>query len=258
MRRPQARRGSFTLLLIALLVTCLAPVGAAALTGVATEPDEIQTAASVVNDDGRGAAGSRDAGTGGNIVGSVPMGGSAPSTATGPGATAGPPPSPDVTAAAPPSTIGPAPPSTAPSPVPPPTSPTAPEPPTTIAPPPPSPQEQVVVLANTARAEAGCGPVHIDDRLTGAAQAHSEDMAAHDYFSHTSLDGTTWDQRVKAAGYPEPGGENIAQGQRSAEAVHDAWMSSPGHRRNILDCSFTAVGVGLEPDTWTWTQDFGL
>jgi uncharacterized protein YkwD len=82
-------------------------------------------------------------------------------------------------------------------------------------------------------------------------------MAANGYFSHTSQDGRSFADRVQAAGYPEPGGENIAQGQRSAQAVHDAWMDSDGHRANILNCSFTAIGVGLNTSAWTWTQDFG-
>ena len=62
---------------------------------------------------------------------------------------------------------------------------------------------------------------------------------------------------MRVAGYPNPGGENIAQGQRRAQAVHDAWMNSEGHRANILNCSFTAIGVGLHAGSWTWTQNFG-
>jgi uncharacterized protein YkwD len=128
---------------------------------------------------------------------------------------------------------------------------------TTPWPPPPSLGEQVVALANEARADAGCGPLRIDDRLVAAAQAHSDDMAEQDYFSHDSLDGRTFVDRVLAAGYPEPGGENIARGQDSAESVHEAWMASSGHRANILECDFVAIGVGVETSTWTWTQDFG-
>ncbi|HKY66945.1 MAG TPA: CAP domain-containing protein, partial [Acidimicrobiales bacterium] len=89
------------------------------------------------------------------------------------------------------------------------------------------------------------------------AQAHSDDMAANDYFSHDSLDGRSFADRMRAAGYPSPGGENIAQGQQGPQAVHDAWMNSSGHRANILNCGFTTIGVGLHAGTWTWTQDFG-
>jgi uncharacterized protein YkwD len=152
---------------------------------------------------------------------------------------------------------------------PPTTRPPATAPPTTrppaTAPPPTAPPaepaaveiESVVALANMARAEAGCGELQVDERLTEAAQAHSDDMAAQGYFSHTSLDGRTLADRLLAVGFPSPGGENIAQGQRSALEVHDAWMGSEGHRANILNCDFTTIGVGLHAGTWTWTQDFG-
>ena len=115
----------------------------------------------------------------------------------------------------------------------------------------------VVALANMARLEAGCPELQLDDRLTAAAQGHSDDMAAQGYFSHESPDGRTFADRVQAAGYPSPGGENIAQGQRSALEVHESWMGSEGHRANILNCGFTTIGVGLHEGTWTWTQNFG-
>jgi uncharacterized protein YkwD len=119
---------------------------------------------------------------------------------------------------------------------------------------------KVVELVNTARADAGCGPVHADPRLDSAALAHSEDMIARDYFSHTTPDGVSpWD-RAKAAGYDVPTGENIALGQPDAAAVMDAWMNSEGHRANILNCSSKAVGMGLATDsggTPYWTQMFG-
>ncbi len=114
-----------------------------------------------------------------------------------------------------------------------------------------------MALVNAARADAGCGALRVDDRIVAAAQAHSDDMAANDYFSHDSLDGRSFADRVQAAGYPSPGGENIAQGQASAEAVHQAWMNSSGHRANILNCGFTTIGVGVHEASWTWTQDFG-
>jgi uncharacterized protein YkwD len=83
-------------------------------------------------------------------------------------------------------------------------------------------------------------------------------MANQNYFSHTSKDGRTFDQRIKAAGYPRPGGENIAKGQRTAESVMKAWMDSPGHRRNIENCDFKAIGVGLDTRGFVWTQNFGF
>jgi uncharacterized protein YkwD len=119
---------------------------------------------------------------------------------------------------------------------------------------------KVVVLVNAARADAGCGPVRRDPRLDDASLAHSEDMIARDYFSHTTPDGVSpWD-RAKAAGYDVPTGENIALGQPDADTVMEAWMNSEGHRANILNCSSKAIGVGLALDssgTPYWTQMFG-
>lgn len=130
--------------------------------------------------------------------------------------------------------------------------------PTPTADPADSPAEQVLALVNARRAEAGCRPVKLDDRLSRAAQLHSEDMSANDYFDHTSKDGRTFSDRAKAQGYQTPGAENIAQGQSSADAVMDAWMNSQGHRENILNCDLSTMGLGLVENDWTWTQVFGF
>lgn len=143
------------------------------------------------------------------------------------------------------------------------TPPEAPKPPdTTVAPPPPpptgqTPEQAVLALVNDARAAVGCKALVVDDRITTAAQAHSTDMATKKYFSHTSQDGRTFDVRMKEAGYPRPGGENIAMGYRTAAQVMDGWMKSPGHRANIENCSFTTMGVGLDTRGDYWTQNFG-
>lgn len=115
----------------------------------------------------------------------------------------------------------------------------------------------VVSLTNAARAKAGCGPLRRDDRLDNAALGHSLDMSTKVYFSHDSKDGRTFSDRILAAGYTSPGGENIARGQTTAAEVVQAWMDSPGHRRNILDCTFTTIGVGYAQHGDYWTQDFG-
>ena len=119
---------------------------------------------------------------------------------------------------------------------------------------------EVTRLVNVARAAAGCAAVRPDARLATAARLHSEDMARQGYFSHTSLDGRTpWD-RMRAQGYPSGSGENIAAGYGTPAAVMRAWMDSPGHRANILSCSSVALGVGIgrggSYGTY-WTQDFG-
>jgi uncharacterized protein YkwD len=123
-----------------------------------------------------------------------------------------------------------------------------------------SPEQQMLQLINQRRAEAGCGPVRSDDRLAQAAAAHSADMAAQSYFSHTSLDGSTpWD-RARRAGYEWASAENIAAGNATAQATMDQFMNSPGHRNNILNCDHQAVGVGRAtggPYRYYWTQLFG-
>ena len=118
-------------------------------------------------------------------------------------------------------------------------------------------QNRVVELVNQARAQAGCRPLEVDDRLVAAANGHSSDMAARHYFAHTTPEGVTFDERIEQAGYPQPGAENIAQGQQDADAVMRSWMDSEGHRDNILNCDLAKIGVGVETGSRTWTQDFG-
>ncbi|MXM66531.1 sigma-70 family RNA polymerase sigma factor [Streptomyces sp. HUCO-GS316] len=119
---------------------------------------------------------------------------------------------------------------------------------------------QVVALVNRERAAAGCGPLTEDAQLNKAAQGHSDDMAARDFFDHTNPDGADPGQRITAAGYRwSTYGENIAMGQQTPESVMDSWMNSPGHRANILNCSFKNIGVGVHNGgggPW-WTQAFG-
>jgi len=117
----------------------------------------------------------------------------------------------------------------------------------------------VVSLTNAERAKAGCGALRVDQRLVTAAKRHSADMAANNYFSHTSQNGDSpWD-RMAAAGYPDAGAENIAKGYPTAAAVVKGWMNSPGHRANILNCGLRAIGVGMAPGPGGpyWTQNFG-
>jgi uncharacterized protein YkwD len=118
---------------------------------------------------------------------------------------------------------------------------------------------QVVALTNDERARHGCSALRVDDRLTAAAQGHSEDMAERNYFSHDSPEGDGPGERARAEGYPWWSGENIARGYRSAQQVVDGWMDSDGHRRNILNCESVAIGVGVADSSrgLYWTQMFG-
>lgn len=121
-----------------------------------------------------------------------------------------------------------------------------------------------LVLINQYRQANGKGILKISSALTTAAQLHSEDMAAHNYFAHESLDGRTpWD-RMRAAGYNYNTwyGENIAAGYNTAQTVFDAWKNSPPHDENMLNPNFVVIGIGLAYNAsstykWYWTTDFG-
>lgn len=118
------------------------------------------------------------------------------------------------------------------------------------------PATQVLSLTNAQRAQHGCHALVRNRQIDGAAQGYAQQMSASDSFSHNGPDGSTFDQRIRRAGYARPGGENIAEGQASAGQVVQDWMNSPGHRRNMLDCSFTTIGIGHTRDGY-WVQDFG-
>lgn len=133
-------------------------------------------------------------------------------------------------------------------------------------------EDSVLSLVNQHRAAgascggSGFGPTHalsMNGQLRLAARGHSEDMAIQGFFSHTSPQGVTFSQRIRAAGYGgSPIAENIAAGYATAEAAVAAWMSSPGHCANIMSPSFRSIGVGYayrsgSPYGAYWTQDFG-
>jgi uncharacterized protein YkwD len=121
-------------------------------------------------------------------------------------------------------------------------------------------EDEVTRLTNAERAAAGCGELATDERLRTSARGHSQDMAANDYFDHTGQDGRSPFDRMAEAGYPDPAAENIAFGYPSPAEVMEGWMDSEGHRNNILECSYAAIGVGLayaSDGRPYWTQNFG-
>ncbi|WP_241176173.1 CAP domain-containing protein, partial [Modestobacter sp. KNN46-3] len=123
----------------------------------------------------------------------------------------------------------------------------------------PGPEGQVLALVNAERAAAGCAAVSADAGLAAVARAHSADMRDRDYFSHVTPEGLDPFARARAAGIGYARAENIASGQPDAAAVMAAWMSSPGHRQNILNCQLRTLGVGVAAGSggpW-WTQLFG-
>ncbi|WP_282776398.1 MULTISPECIES: CAP domain-containing protein [unclassified Nocardia] len=122
-------------------------------------------------------------------------------------------------------------------------------------------QADVIELTNRERIRAGLPPLTPDPLLTRAAQAHSADMVARDFYAHTCPDGSRpWDRAAAAGCTRRTIGENIANGYHDPAEVVDGWMNSPGHRANILKPDFTHIGVGLvgggRNGTY-WTQLFG-
>lgn len=115
-------------------------------------------------------------------------------------------------------------------------------------------------LVNAVRADGGCRPLEMSASLHVAADRHSADMARSGYFSHISPEGESPWERAERAGYADPASENIARGFDSAAGVVEAWMDSPDHRRNILDCDSRAIGIGVHTGGDSgpyWTQVFG-
>lgn len=105
------------------------------------------------------------------------------------------------------------------------------------------------------------GPLTWNNTLQKAAEGHAWDMSNNNYFSHTSLNGRSMEDRIVSAGYKFNGyksfavGENIAWGQSSIDEVMDGWFKSPGHCKNLMNAQFKEVGVAENHKYWV--QDFG-
>ncbi|MBE6910448.1 MAG: sporulation protein [Ruminococcaceae bacterium] len=118
-------------------------------------------------------------------------------------------------------------------------------------------EREVVRLVNEERAKAGVAPLTEDGELSRIARLKSRDMRDRGYFDHNSPAYGTPFQMLRSFGITyRTAGENIAMGYRTPEAVVAAWMNSPGHRANILNASYTTIGVGFVADGGYWTQEF--
>lgn len=107
-------------------------------------------------------------------------------------------------------------------------------------------QGDALALINDARAKAGCAALTMQPQLQAAAKGHATAMAVKNFFSHTGKNGSKMVQRIKAAGYRgRKLAENIAAGQKTPQAAVQAWLDSPGHRRNMLDCDFSETGLAM-------------
>jgi uncharacterized protein YkwD len=107
-------------------------------------------------------------------------------------------------------------------------------------------------LVNEVRHDNGCPGLAWDDRLAEVARRHSADMIERGFFDHVNPSQQSPFDRLKAAGiaYREAA-ENILYGTTDANHALELWMNSPGHRANILTCSFTLHGVGRVEGHWT-------
>lgn len=117
---------------------------------------------------------------------------------------------------------------------------------------------EVLQLINAERAKIGLSALTTTNSLSDAANLRAAEIKG--LFSHTRPDGSNsftvldkYNINYQAAG------ENIAYGQKTPEAVVEAWMNSAGHRANILNSSFGKVGIGCyvaSDGTLYWTQLF--
>ncbi|MER7751109.1 sigma-70 family RNA polymerase sigma factor [Kitasatospora sp. NPDC097643] len=159
----------------------------------------------------------------------------------------------------------------------PPSAPTATEPPSaptatpaprqaapTPAPSSPAPEktleQQLVDLINIQRTKNGCRPLRVNARLHAAAQGHSDDMAARNYFDHNTPEGVGPATRMTNAGYRwSAGGENLDQAPGSPSTVVEHWSNESMHQQTMLNCQFTDAGVGTAASAngLLWTLDLG-
>lgn len=116
---------------------------------------------------------------------------------------------------------------------------------------------RVAELVNEIRETEGLNKLTFNSSLSAVARLKSQDMKDKGYFSHTSPTyGSPYDMMTKFGIEYTFAGENLARGQKTPEQVVNAWMNSPGHRKNILNPYYTQIGVGYVADGNYWTQHF--
>ncbi len=113
--------------------------------------------------------------------------------------------------------------------------------------------QATVCLVNAERTSRGLRPLRRDGDLAQAARRHSADMSRRNYFSHVTPGGEDLGDRLRDAGYGDPGdgwraGENLGWGtgnRATPASLVDEWLASSGHKRNMLEDSFREIGVGV-------------
>lgn len=126
---------------------------------------------------------------------------------------------------------------------------------------------ELLARVNEVRRRAGLRPLAPNPLLDRVSQAHAEDMLARSFSGHRTPEGLEPSDRARAGGYRSGIGENIVEQRFSAEEALEAWMGSPGHRKNILDPHSREMGLGLAvgagydaaPGGYRviWVQSFG-
>jgi len=116
-------------------------------------------------------------------------------------------------------------------------------------------EKEVLRLTNAERRKSHLPSLEADDDLTATARAHSDDMLKRDFFSHVNPDGKSPAERLMPSHSMPVAkvGENIWKGSRLdtsdakllARLMVDGWLTSPGHRANILNADYTHLGVGI-------------
>jgi uncharacterized protein YkwD len=111
---------------------------------------------------------------------------------------------------------------------------------------------EAAALINARRAEIGCPPLQWLEGAARAAQAHSDDMAARNYFGHRSPEGQTLADRLQAQGVRHHGGaENLARVPGGPRDAYRTWLASAQHRANLQNCAYTQHGLGVRDGRWT-------
>ncbi len=106
--------------------------------------------------------------------------------------------------------------------------------------------ENIVNLTNQTRINLGLSPLTVSDKLSQAAAAKAQDMAANKYFAHVSPTGLTpWSWMINAGYKYKYAGENLAVHFTTAEGVQEGWLASPSHRANIVNQNYTEIGIGV-------------
>lgn len=109
-----------------------------------------------------------------------------------------------------------------------------------------SAEQTILKLMNEKRVEAGLQPLTMDNTLLSVARYKSNHMIQNNYFSHTNPDGTKWTNWLKTIGYKYTAtAENIAYNSYDAVELFNQWWNSAGHRENMMNPSYTKVGIGV-------------